>query len=126
MNRKELEAFAREGAKSIKPALPPWMNKILTAMTYNLMRVNLMRVFEEVSKTQKPSLTHPSDKKYTKILEKRQEKAKKNGGFVNPLFFQARIVRISSYTIRAVQNAIITGMSLASLMAALIARLAPG
>ncbi len=93
----------------------------LTAMTYNL-----MRVFEELSKIQNPSLTHPSDKKYTRALEKRQEKAKKNGGFVNPLFFQARIVRISSYTIRAVQNAIITGMSLASLMAALIARLVPG
>ena len=95
--------------------------KRLTAMTYNL-----MRVFEEGSKIQNPSLIHPSDKKYAKALEKRQEQAKKNGGFVNPLFFQARIVRISSYTIRAVQNAIITGMSLASLMAALIARLVPG
>ncbi len=93
----------------------------LTAMTYNL-----MRVFEEISKIQNPSLTHPSDKKYTKALGKRQQIAKKNGGFVNPLFFQARIVRISSYTIRAVQNAIITGMSLASLMGALIARLVPG
>ncbi len=93
----------------------------LTAMTYNL-----MRVFEEISKKQNPALIHPSDKKYTKALEKRQAIAKKNGGFVNPLFFQARIVRISSYTIRAVQNAIITGLSLASFMGILMARLLPG
>ena len=93
----------------------------LTAMTYNL-----MRVFEETSKTQNPTLIHPSDKKYTKALEKRQQMAQKNGGFVNPLLFQARIVRISSYTIRAVQNAILTGISLASLMCALSARLVPG
>ena len=93
----------------------------LTAMTYNL-----MRVFEETSKIQNPALIHPSDKKYTKALEKRQVAAQKNGGFVNPLFFQKRIVRISSYTIRAVQNAIITGRSMASFMCALIARLVPG
>ena len=93
----------------------------LTAMTYNL-----MRVFEETSKIHNPALIHPSDKKYTKALEKRQATAQKIGGFVNPLFFQKRIVRISSYTIRAVQNAIITGMSMASFMCALIARLVPG
>ena len=93
----------------------------LTTMTYNL-----MRVCEEISKIQNPTLIHPSDKKYTKALEKRQEMAKKNGGFVNPLLFQARIVRISSYTIRAVQNAIITGKSLIDLMRVLMARLVPG
>jgi len=37
----------------------------LTTMTYNL-----MRVFEEVSKTQAPKHIHPSDKKYSKALEK--------------------------------------------------------
>ena len=92
----------------------------LTAMSYNL-----MRVFEEISKKQYPDLIHPSDKKYTKALEKRQQAAKKRGCFVNPLFFQPRIVRISSYTIRAVQNAIITGKSLLSFMGALVARLVP-
>ena len=76
------------------------------------MTYNLMSVCEEISKIQKPTRIHPSDKKYTKALEKRQKIAKENGGFVNPLLFQARIVRISSYTIRAVQNAIITGMPL--------------
>ena len=90
----------------------------LTSMTYNL-----MRVLEEVSKTQDPELTHPSDKKYTKALEKRDQTAKKTGGFVNPLFFQSRIVRISSYTIRAVQHAIVTGKSLVWIRDALIARL---
>ena len=93
----------------------------LTTMTYNL-----MRVFEETSKIQNSALIHPSDKKYIKALEKRQEIAKKNGGFVNPLLFQARIVRISSFTIRAVQNAIITGMPLDCFMRALMARLVPG
>ena len=93
----------------------------LTTMTYNL-----MRVCEEISKIQNPALIHPSDKKYTKALEKRQKIAKEKGGFVNPLLFQARIARISSYTIRAVQNAIITGMSLFDLIRALMARLVPG
>jgi len=79
----------------------------LTSMTYNL-----MRVFEEVSKIQVPGRIHPSDKKYSKALEKRDQAAKQRGGFVNPLFFQSRIVRISSYTIRAVQNAITAGKSL--------------
>ena len=82
-----------------------------------------MRVCEEISKIQNPTLIHPSNKKYTKALEKRQKMVRKNGGFVNPLLFQARIVRISSYTI---QNAIITGMSLFDLMRALMARLVPG
>jgi len=77
------------------------------------------------SKIQEPELIHPSDKKYTKALEKRDVKAKKQGCFVNPLFFQARIVRISSYTIRAVKNVITTGKSLAVLLKRLIARLVP-
>ncbi|MCK4842837.1 MAG: transposase, partial [Methylococcales bacterium] len=92
----------------------------LTAMSYNL-----MRVFEETSKVQQAELIHPSDKKYSKVLKKRQQLAQKRGCFVNPLFFQARITRISSYTIRAVQNAIITGMSLQCFMSSLVARLVP-
>ena len=92
----------------------------LTAMSYNL-----MRVFEEISKTQQPELIHPSDEKYRKTLRKRQEMAQKQGCFVNPLFFQARISRISSYTIRAVQNAIISGTSWQCFMSSLVARLVP-
>lgn len=90
----------------------------LTSMTYNL-----MRVLEEISKTQEPERIHPSDKKYTKALEKREQIAKKGGGFVNLLFFQARIVRISSSTIRTVQSAISTGKSLIWVMGILVARL---
>ncbi len=90
----------------------------LTSMSYNL-----MRVLVEISKTQDPELIHPSDKKYAKTLEKREQVARKRGCFVNPLFFQARIARIASYTIRAVQIAIITGKSLAWVMSALVARL---
>ena len=93
----------------------------LTTMAYNL-----MRVCEEISKIQDPKLIHPSDKKYNQALEERQRRAQKNGGFVNPLLFLERIVRISSYTIRAIQNAIITDKSLADLMSALVARLVPG
>jgi len=40
-----------------------------------------MRVLEAVSKKQDPELTHPSDKKYTKALEKRNQAAKKNRRF---------------------------------------------
>ncbi len=90
----------------------------LTSMTYNL-----MRVFEEISKIHNAELIHPSDKKYTKSLEKREQVAKTRGCFVNPLFYQARIVRISSYTIRAIQNAIMTGKSLVWVMGALVSRL---
>ena len=92
----------------------------LTAMAYNL-----MRVFEEISKIHNPDMIHPSDKKYNQALKKRNVDAKKQGRFVNPIFFQARIVRISSYTIRAVQNIIMTGKSLMSLMSALMNRLVP-
>jgi hypothetical protein len=93
----------------------------LTTMAYNL-----MHVCEEISKIQDPKLVYPSDKKYTQSLEKRQKKAKKKGDFVNPLLFLERIARISSYTIRAFQNAIITGKPLVDLMQALMARLVPG
>jgi len=92
----------------------------LISMTYNQ-----MRAFEEISKTQDPELIHPSDKKYTRSLEERALVAKKRGRFVNPLLFKARIVRISSFTIRAIQNAIMTGKSLAWMMDALVARLVP-
>ncbi|WP_221901792.1 hypothetical protein [Bathymodiolus platifrons methanotrophic gill symbiont] len=44
---------------------------------------------------------------------------------MNPLFFNERIARISSYTIRAVQNAIMTGKSLSSFINALVAKLVP-
>ncbi len=74
----------------------------LTTMAYNL-----MHVCEEISKIQDPKLIHPSDKKYNKALEERQRRAQDNGGFVNQLLFLERIARISSYTIRAIQNAII-------------------
>ena len=80
---------------------------------------------EEFSKTQDPELIHPSDKKYTEVLEKRQQAAQQRGGFVNPLFFNERIARISSYTIRAVQNAIMPGKSLSSCINALVAKLVP-
>ncbi len=92
----------------------------LTSMSYNL-----MRVFEEISKRQQPELIHPSDKKYNEALGKRQQADQKQGRFVNPLFFQARITRITSYTIRTVQNAIITGTSLQCFMRSLVARLVP-
>jgi len=112
-NLKEIKAWSSDN-KSLKNQMR------LTAMSYNL-----LRVFEEVSKIQDSKLIHPSDKKYTETLKKRQQASEKKGGFVNPLFYQKRIARISSYTIRAVQNAIITGKSLASFMGDLVARLVP-
>lgn len=90
----------------------------LTAMAYNL-----IRTFEEISKKQNPELIHPSEKKYTRELEERQLKARKTGGFVNPLLFQARIARISSSTFRSFQSAIIKGKSLLRFMCKLVGRL---
>lgn len=110
-NLKETKAWSSD-PRSLKNQMR------LTAMSYNF-----MRVFEEVSKARHPELIHPSDKKYRQALEKRQQAAKKRGCFVNPLLFRARIVRISSYTIRAVQNAIISGKSLIDFMSTLVARL---
>ena len=106
-----------------KKAWSPNSNALKNQMRLTSMTYNLLRVFEEVSKIQNSDLIHPSDQKYTKALQKRDQVAKKRGGFVNPLFFQSRIVRISSYTIRAVQNAIMTGKSLLWVMDALVARL---
>ena len=106
-------------------AWSPNTNSLRNQMRLTAMSYNLMRVFEETSKIQQPELIHPSDKKYSEALEKRQHLAQKRGCFVNPLFFQARITRISSYTIRAVQNAIITGTSLQCFMNSLVTRLVP-
>jgi hypothetical protein len=88
-----------------------------TAMTYNQ-----LRVLEEMSKVITPELMHPSDKKYHQDLEARQLEAKEKLAFVNPLLFHERIARISSRTIRSVQNAMITGASWLSIMEALVAR----
>jgi hypothetical protein len=100
-------------------------NSLNNQMRFTAMTYNLLRVLEETSKREQAGLIHPSDKKYTEALEKRQQLAQKSGRFVNPLFFQERIVRISSYTIRAIQNAIIMGKSLLSFMCALVAQLVP-
>jgi len=89
----------------------------LTAMTYNI-----IRTFEEISKKQNPELIHPGEKKYTKELERKQLKAEKTGGFVNPLMFQPRIARISSSTFRSFQSAIIKGITLLCLMRKLVGR----
>jgi len=98
-------------------------NSLDNQMRFTSIAYNLMRVFEEVSKIQNPKLIHPSDKKYTKRLEKREVAAKKRGGFVNPLHFQSRITRICSNTIRTVQSAIIAGRSLVWIVAKLVANL---
>ncbi len=106
-----------------KKAWSPNFNALKNQMRLTSMTYNLMRVFEEVSKILEPDLIHPSDKKYTKELEKRNEDAKEIGGFVNPLLYKPRIVRISSYTIRAIQNAIMAGKTLVWLINSLVARL---
>jgi len=52
-----------------------------------------------------------------------KKEIKTKGGFVNPLLFKSRISRIRSYTIRAVQNAIMMGKSLVWIMETLVAQL---
>jgi len=100
------------------------MKGLQNQMRFTAMSYNLMRVFEETSKNkQAPVFIHPSDKKYTKALEKKQEIAKEEGRFINPLLFKQRIVRICSYTIRATQNAILMGKTMIALMKSLADRL---
>ena len=95
-------------------------------MRFTAMAYNIMRLFEEVSKEKNTELIHPSDKKYNESLVKRQRIAQENGCFVNPLFFYARIVRICSFTIRSLQNALITGGTVKAIMASLVRHLKPG
>ena len=101
------------------------LNALNSQMRFTAMAYNIMRVFEEISKANNPERIHPSDKKYTEALEKRQKVAQEKGGFVNPLFFHARITRICSFTIRSLQNAIMTARSLIAVMDSLARHLKP-
>ncbi|MCK5819311.1 MAG: hypothetical protein KAH18_08660 [Psychromonas sp.] len=82
-----------------------------------------MLVFEEMSKVEEPEKAHRSDVKYTKALKKRNIVAKKIGYFVNPLFFYARVTRISSFTIRMVKDSVLIGRSLVWLVNSLATNL---
>ena len=99
------------------------MNALKNQMRLTAIAYNLMRVFEEVSKRKDPELIHPSDKKYTVELERRELEANKLGRFVNRLHFNPRIARISSRTIQAAQNAIAAGKTLAWFVAVLAGEL---
>jgi integrase len=101
------------------------LNALNSQMRFTVKAYNIMRIFEEISKAKNPDRIHPSDKKYNEALKKRQAIAGEKGGFVNPLFFHARIVRICSFTIRALQNAIMTGLSLIGIMDSLVRHLKP-
>jgi len=101
------------------------LNSLNNQMRFTAMAYNVMRIFEETSKAKNPERIHPSEKKYTQALDKRQTIAQEKGRFVNPLFFYARIVRICSFTIRSLQNAIITGKSLIAVMDSLARHLKP-
>jgi len=110
---------------SERKAWSPDLNALNNQMRFTSMAYNITRVCEEKSKAENPECIHPSDKKYNEALNKRQETARSEGKFVNPLFFYARITRISSFTIRSLQNAIITGKSILALMSSLAAKLLP-
>jgi len=88
------------------------LNALNSQMCFTAMTYNIMRVFEETSKAKRPNCIHPSDKKFNKALKKRQAEAREKGGFVNPLHFQSRIVRICCFTIRTIYNAILVKRSL--------------
>lgn len=92
----------------------------LTAMTYNI-----IRLIEEKTKKTNEDLVHPAEVKYEKELKKREKKARSKGKFVNPIFFTQRIARISSFTIRAVKNAILKKISFSLLLDRLVAKLIP-
>ncbi len=101
------------------------LNALNSQMRFTAMAYNIMRIFEETSKAKNPERIHPSDKKYNEALDKREKIAQEKGRFVNPLFFHARIARICSFTIRSLQNAIITGKSIIAIMGSLAGHLKP-
>ena len=106
-------------------AWPSNLNALNCQMHFTAMAYNIMRVFEETSKANSPKCIHPSDKKYNEALDRRQKIALEIDRFVNPLFFHARITRLCSFTIRSIQNAIITGKSLIAVMNSLARNLRP-
>ena len=106
-------------------AWSPNVNSINNQARLITMTYNLIRVFEETSKTENPDKMHISDKKYIKSLDVRQRAAQKIGAFVNPLLFNPRITRICSNTIRAVQNAILNNRPLLKLFDSLERQLRP-
>jgi hypothetical protein len=106
-----------------RKAWSPHRNALNNQMRFTAMAYNIMRVFEETSKAMQPERIHPSDKKYNDALEKRAMIAQEKGRFINPLFFHTRIARICSFTIRSVQNAIMTGKSLMAVMSSLVRHL---
>jgi hypothetical protein len=79
----------------------------ITAMTYNI-----LRFIEEKVKNENKKVLCQAEKKYIKELEKRDIKAKQNGGFVNPNLFMTRISRISAFTIRCIKYSILRNNSL--------------
>ncbi len=95
------------------------LNALNCQMRFTAMAYNIMRIFEETSKANSPECIHPSDKKYDEALDKRQKIAQDKGSFVNPLFFHARITRLCSFTIRSIQNALITGKLLIAVISSL-------
>lgn len=101
------------------------LNALNNQMRFTTMAYNIMRIFEETSKATNPECIHPSDKKYNESLDKRQKIAREKGHFVNPLFFHARIARICSFTIRSLQNAIMTRRSLIAIIDSLAGHLMP-
>ncbi|MCK5774891.1 MAG: transposase [Bacteroidales bacterium] len=108
-----------------RKAWSPDSRALNNQMRFTAMAYNLMRVLEEESQSFEPEKIHCSEVKYTKELEKREEKANKVGRFVNPLMFKKRIMRISSYTIRAVQLAIYTKTTMKALVRSLSTQLVP-
>ncbi len=108
-----------------RKAWSPNLNALNSQMRFTAMAYNIMRVFEETSKAKHPERIHLSDKKYNETLNKRQKRAQEKNRFVNPLFFQARITRICSFTIRSIQNAITAGRTLMVIMSSLARRLKP-
>ena len=84
-----------------------------------------MRLFEETSKKYDANLVHPAEVKYEKALEQRQKNAELESNFINPILFMKRIARISSFTIRTVQNAILSKISFGAFMKELIGCLIP-
>jgi hypothetical protein len=101
------------------------LNALNSQMCFTAMAYNIMRIFEEILKAKNPERIHPSDKKYNEALDKREKIAQEKGCFVNPLFFHARIARICSFTIRSIQNAIMTGKLLIAVMDSLAKHLKP-
>ena len=99
------------------------LNSLNIQMRFTTMAYNMARVLEETIKVENKNQESVAERKYQKTLVQRDEMARARGRVVNPLLFKKRISRITSSTIRCLQNALNMGKTFVELVRLITDRL---